>query len=95
MESEAFDEAVEGPSTTLGKVGAEAVASDVGEVILFGQRRYSARRVFFEEGVAEEDEICETSSYCKFGLLKGLEVGLRAHVSMQLQFPAILNKHLW
>ena len=94
MEGEAFDETVKRPCAALSKVVTEAVASDVGEVIFFGQRRYSACRVFFEEGVSEEDEIGEASSYRKFRLLKGLEIGLRAYVSIHLHFPANLNTHV-
>jgi len=55
---------------TSGEVRAEAVAADVGHVLLLWYGRYCALRILFDEGLVKEDEVGEAAAH---GLMRGLE----------------------
>jgi hypothetical protein len=76
VEGAADDEAVEGPGAAVGEVGAEAVAADVGHVVLFGEGWDGACWEVAVEGAAKEDKVGEASTDTEIFFGKGLEVGL-------------------
>lgn len=82
--------------TTSRKVRTEAIAADVGHVLLLWHGRYGALRVLFDKGLVEEDEVGEAPAR---GLVRGLErleVGLDGLlVSYEPKLPGVLYIRLW
>lgn len=62
MQSESFEKAVEGVSSSFGEVGTKAVTSDVFHFVLVGQRGDGALWILERELFVEEDEIGETTA---------------------------------
>ena len=82
--------------TTSGKVRAEAIAADVGHVLLLWHGRHGALRVLFDEGLVEEDEVGEAPARGLMRGLEGLEVGLnRLSISCEPALPKVMSIHLW
>jgi len=81
--------------TTSGKVRAEAIAADVGHILLLWHGRYGALRVFFDEGLVEEDKVGEAPARGLMRGLEGFEVGLnRFSVSCEPEFHKATFIHL-
>lgn len=62
MLSQTFDEAVKRPGSTLSKLGAEAITTHVGQIILVRQRWHSRRDVLAIQCIAQEDEVGEAAT---------------------------------
>jgi hypothetical protein len=58
------------------EVRAEAIATDIGHVLLLGHRWDGALRVFFDKRLVKEDEVGKSTACSLVGGLEGFEVGL-------------------
>ena len=77
--------------TTSGKVRAEAIAANVGHVLLLWHGRYGALRVLFDESLVEEDEVGEAPARGLMRGLEGLEIGLdRLSISCEHELPEVM-----
>lgn len=73
MEGCAHEEALEAVGSSVGEVGAEAIAADVLHALLIRERRDSAGREVFRESLVEEDEVGEAAADSSYRLLEGRE----------------------
>ena len=76
MQGESFQEAVQGVSSSMGKVRPKAVAADIFHFVLVWERGDGALRVFSAEHLVKENEIGETAAHFDGRFLEGGEVGL-------------------
>ena len=76
MQGDSFEEAVQGVSSSMGKVSPETVAADVFHFMLVRQRGNGALRIFSAERLVQEDKVGESATNLDCGLLEGDEVGL-------------------
>ena len=76
MQGNAFQEALQGVSSSVSKVRAKTVAADVFHFMFVWERRNGALRIFPAEGLVEEDEVGKTPTDFDGRFLKGGEVGL-------------------
>lgn len=77
MQRQSFEEAMERMGTTLGEVGAEAVAADVFHLMLVWKGRDGATGVFSMQRFVKKDEIRKAAAYAEGGSLKGFEISLQ------------------
>ena len=76
MQGDSFQEAMQGVSSPMGKVGPKTVAADVFHFVLVWERRNGALRVFSAEHFVKEDEVGKTTTGFDSRFLEGGEVGL-------------------
>ena len=77
MRDDSFQKAVQGMSSSMGKVRPKAIAADVFHFMLVWEGRDSALRVFSAERLIQKNEIGETATDFDGWLLEGGEVGLQ------------------
>lgn len=77
MQGESFQEAVQGVSSSMGKVRPKAIAADIFHFVLVGERRDGALRVFSAEDLVKKDEVGETATDFDGGFLEGGEIRLQ------------------
>lgn len=70
MQSEAFQETVQGMSSSIRKVKSKAVAANVFHFVLIWERGNGALRVFSAETLVEENEVGETAADFDGGFLE-------------------------
>lgn len=76
MQDESFQEAVEGVSSSMGKIRPKAVAADVFHFVLVWERGDGTLRVFSAEHLVQENKVGEAATYFDGGFLERREVGL-------------------
>lgn len=76
MQSESFQEAVQGVSSSIGKIEPKAVATNIFHFVLVWERRDRALRIFSAEHLVKENEVGEPATNFGRGILKGGKVGL-------------------
>ena len=76
MQSEAFEEAVQGVRAAVCEVRPESVATDVFHFVLVWERGDGALGVFAAEEFVEEDKVRKASADFNGGLLEGCKIGL-------------------
>ena len=76
MQGNSFQEAVQGVSSSMGKVGPKTVAADVFHFVLIWERGNGALGVFSAERFVKENEVGETATDFDSGLLEGGKVRL-------------------
>lgn len=68
---------MEGMSSSLREVGAEAVTTDVFHLVFVWEGRNRAGRVFSVKRFVKKDKVCEATAHVETGSRKGSEVRLQ------------------
>ncbi len=76
MHGDSFQEAVQGMSSSMGKVRPKAVATNVFHLVLIWERGDGALRIFLAEILVKENEVRETATDLDRRFLEGGEISL-------------------